>query len=421
MKINIKKDENHFSNDFYAMDAFPFWKHHIKNATVSVKIFSPYVDHTINDLFALIPKNINVVKKIITKIDGDSFFERGYQISALIEAINSGCEILHLSDLHSKVLIVDNGVVSVGSQNFTYRGRKNKETTILLSNSIDNSDLLNELLFWESNSINISLDLLKSIQEFENINLPELKKIKKIYNDGIDSLLTKHIEKETNDEFIEQLISQSSIRFAKESVFLSKQVIYSYDKYRSLVCRDTDDLTSWIKKDKNGKKQPFELKWLYFYPAFNVLTHQIAFLRIAQTRITFVRYQAKFLKEFIIGNLLFDIEFRFLKKNAKHANIKIKLSNELLGNVFLWYYFNGKLFKLRRQKYTSDKLKMLITIEFLSNQNNQDKFFCEYFQAFRYTEQLDFEDKGIDKFAKEYYYWANIIEFQGVPIVILRK
>ena len=125
----MKKNNSISTTDFHASDLFEKWKNLVGKAEYSIEIFTPYLDYTINALLANIPERIIVT--IITALEGDNLFQRGYQLKSLKEAINNGILVKNLNGLHAKILVVDNDFISLGSQNFTNRGRKNKEAGMI--------------------------------------------------------------------------------------------------------------------------------------------------------------------------------------------------------------------------------------------------------------------------------------------------
>ena len=104
-----------------------------QKAKKSIIVISPYVDNTVKHLLSSKHISYNVEKRIVTRVDADTIFDKPYQVRALINSYNIGIEIFHLDSLHSKLLIIDEKEIYLGSQNFTYSGKINKETSVIPS------------------------------------------------------------------------------------------------------------------------------------------------------------------------------------------------------------------------------------------------------------------------------------------------
>ena len=147
IKIKVKNVNEIKIENFYAKDIYPIWKKHISKAEKSITVFSPYVDRAVNSL--LRPIKTNISKTIITRVDGTSFFEKNHHLNTLKRSIESGTTVKHLDELHAKILLIDDKYICLGSQNFTSRGRENKEASFASTQSFKGSDILDTILIWK--------------------------------------------------------------------------------------------------------------------------------------------------------------------------------------------------------------------------------------------------------------------------------
>lgn len=168
MNRQMTNTETTFLEDHFTIDAYPNWKQYILRASESVKIYTPYADDLLNNLISIAKSDKRIDISIITKVDGDSLFETGVQFQALKRAIQNGCRIYHLDNLHAKLLVVDNRIVSAGSQNFTYRGRKNKEITVISETVWKNTNYIAILSKWEDESVEINESFLDSLIKIQD-------------------------------------------------------------------------------------------------------------------------------------------------------------------------------------------------------------------------------------------------------------
>ncbi len=65
-------------------------------------------------------------------------------------------------------------------------------------------------------------------------------------------------------------------------------------------------------------------------------------------------------------------------------------------------------------------MKRIIESELLHKPKKLASFYVESLRLFRYSSQLDYSKIGISKFAKDSYYDVKPIEFNGVPVVVLK-
>ncbi|MBK8080627.1 MAG: hypothetical protein IPK25_10290 [Saprospiraceae bacterium] len=152
------------NKDFKAKDIYAIWLQRCKEAEKSIRILSPYVDNTVKDLLSSKQININIEKSIFTRIDSDTIFEKPYQIRALINCKKIGIKIFHIKELHAKALIIDNQYISIGSQNFTSAGRKNKETSMMSTWNFSSSKYLETINSWIENAEEIDIEYLLTLE-----------------------------------------------------------------------------------------------------------------------------------------------------------------------------------------------------------------------------------------------------------------
>lgn len=371
----------------------------IENATYSVDIFTPYLDFTINKLIQSVSANIEVT--IITSLEGDTLFQKDYQINALIEAMNNGVVVKNLKGLHAKILMVDKKNISLGSQNFTNRGRKNKEAGFISIASFENSDFLISLESWIEESTNISLELLENLKRFINDNEEEISDVKERFNKGVEEILSDFYN--------------TTYRFAQGSVIVTKTVPPPNRDYFSFFAGEHNNLCKWIKTNKEGTEEQVDLNDYDYHPSLNLYTMQMAFLRIHTSRITFIKTNFKIYQsqEIKIGGEQFDIEFKFLRSNTKKSNIKISLVNEKKGKGDFYYLFNG--FGFRLVKYKNDNYKEIVDTGDFSNE-----FLTFLIEPAKFKTPWN-QPKEIEKFLPKEQYKVGILQYEDCPVLIFEE
>jgi hypothetical protein len=327
--------------EFHASDLFNKWKTMINKADTSIQIFTPYLDNTIIQLINDAGTKVNIT--IITCLDGESLFQRGYQLNALKEAIHCGVLIKNLVGLHAKVLLIDNKYISLGSQNFTKRGRLNKEAGMISDISFQGSELLSTLRMWVEESKFVSLDLLNKLSNFLDENEDEITALKNKFDNNIEKIISEFNQIEIENQILNSKYYNSTYRFAQGEVILTKTAPPPNYDYYSFFAGESNNLCQWIKTNVNGVEEQVDFIDYYYYSALNISTMEMAFLRIHTSRITFTK--SDFMLEqsngYEIGELKFELKFSFLKSKTKVSNMKVSLKNNNLGEVTLYYLFDG--------------------------------------------------------------------------------
>lgn len=201
----MNKNKHITIGEFHARDLFDDWKNLVSTSTESIDIFTPYLDETIIDLLDGIASDIQI--SIITCLEGDNLFQRGYQLNVLKELIEKGHSVNNLEGLHAKIIVIDSDKVSLGSQNFTRRGRRNKEAGMSSQMSFAHSELLIILEKWKIQSKEISKEMLVELISYIEKNEEEISALKKTFDRDIESILAKF---EKNNALIPKIIIKLS-------------------------------------------------------------------------------------------------------------------------------------------------------------------------------------------------------------------
>lgn len=266
---------------FFAKDIYPKWVKYIKKANSSVVIFSPYVDNALKDLIS----NTDIKKltelKIISRVDSSTIFDKPYQVRSLVNCLKTGAEIYHLEDLHAKILLIDRKFIVIGSQNFTYAGKKNKETSVTPPFTFEGSIFLNIIENWILKASKIDSEYLNKLEIFSKKYRPKIEKIKAEHASEFEQITKNHIDHKKRELEIEIKKQQdnSLLKFAYETVYITKKNFSNYN-WQS---HQFNDITTFV-ADKNvnllfGKNKDGELiklNWLSYCPMINIENSEIA-------------------------------------------------------------------------------------------------------------------------------------------------
>ncbi|WP_431023941.1 phospholipase D-like domain-containing protein [Halomonas sp. H5] len=161
--------------EFYLKSIDRRWKKEASNSVESVLFLSPYV--TLNTA-ALVLKNAHPkISQLHTVFSFYNFASGASSVATLRRLKEQGCKIFHLEGLHAKISINDKSFASIGSQNLTLRGTKNKEGTVVIKDEDKISELKSLVDGWTKDSVPITEFML---DEAESLIAPYKKDLEDI-------------------------------------------------------------------------------------------------------------------------------------------------------------------------------------------------------------------------------------------------
>ena len=96
-----------------------------------VLVLSPYLtSQTAEKILQATPRKRC---EVYTVFQVENFVSGASSIRTLMKLQEHGCSLYHLPDLHAKLVLVPGDFASIGSQNVTSRGKKNKEATTIFT------------------------------------------------------------------------------------------------------------------------------------------------------------------------------------------------------------------------------------------------------------------------------------------------
>lgn len=157
--------------EIYLRDVARRWKSEL-DTDKKVYILSPYITSKAEDVLAN-AKNC----EIYTDFSIENFVFGSSSLSTLKNLINKGFEVYSVPNLHAKIILIADTFVSIGSQNLTNQGTKNKEATFTSTSLEVVKFVENEFKDnWISNRKEITLEMIEYLES-------EIKPLKKIYRD----------------------------------------------------------------------------------------------------------------------------------------------------------------------------------------------------------------------------------------------
>lgn len=175
-------------NKYYIRSVDKRWKDEIVNCSEEILVFSPYVTpNTVHNVLKdYTPEKI----KIYTTFSVMNFISGASSLKTLKVLIQRGCTVCEIDGLHAKVLISNDNFATIGSQNMTFRGTRNKEATTIIKDKSHVRHIFNALQPWIKQSKLITLDMIAALE----VRMPELQR--KYFEIESDSMNIELVVKE---------------------------------------------------------------------------------------------------------------------------------------------------------------------------------------------------------------------------------
>lgn len=300
-----------------AKNIYVEWKRAIRKASASIRVVTPYYDRTLIDLLKT-PLVNGISVQILTDADTPNWLEAFAQLNAMIKLIDLGAEVRSFEGLHAKVLLVDSDIRTVGSQNFTRRGKLNAEVSALVDKT--NCDAKLRIQDWWDTGREVFKDDLMRLLDILEPKIQHLKSLAEEIQEEYEEIQVR-----LDSERERQRLAAIRNRVVSSAIFLENDVAYVEAKNSGLYVYNSQ-LTLW--KDVQSKEK--KIKRLFFYPVYFFNSKKLAYCRVGKTRITYlsdsVSWGGSNLK---IGNAYihnYSVHFKHSDKGAE-AHFKSNLGS----------------------------------------------------------------------------------------------
>ncbi len=331
------------------------WKDAADNSSQPILIFSPYLTSTVaSTILASRPP-----AEVHTRFEVELFASGSSSLSTLRSLIDAGHALFHVPDLHAKVFLDRQGFVTVGSQNLTHRGSRNREVTALF-NGADAADAVAELVDpWLADRSSITGQM---IDEMERLIGPTTqlfaaaKASAQALQDTLDATVARwEAERAAKELALREAIRRAfedqrlraerllqlrnrvaSLRQASASVSARIERQQSGGHVYSLVAATNADLTRWI---VDGKEHRLERAKRYL--CIDTATGKLGWARVMTTRITYFESGLVHNNMGRIAGLPCTLNLRASRHTDLSAQgnleVTISLNRQPLYLVNMWY------------------------------------------------------------------------------------
>lgn len=210
--------------------------------------------------------------------------------------MDEGHALFHVDQLHAKLIIVSGQFASVGSQNLTNGGTRNKEASVVLTEAGLVSDIEKSIQPWLKQRSRITPEMLADMKAL----LPQIaeiyRKAQTAADDADKRVAELHALREAKERFERQQEEVRRLELLRSAIYRAptsnsavfgtvRDVTNTYSIHRttSLVVGRGGDLTSWR---INGSS--IKLNERTRYLCINEDNGKIGWARVVRTRITFI-------------------------------------------------------------------------------------------------------------------------------------
>lgn len=206
-------------------DVTHHWSKAVATAEEEVVAFFPYV--TSIQVINKIPDSVRLHLYTVFSIEN---FASGASCFHVLKKIfrRPDTSVYHLEGLHAKLVFVDDELVSVGSQNLTARGKKNREATVLSPTPLD-ARQQRRLEQWQAEAVLLTPEMMEEMQ----ILLPESCRAYHEYQERLtaaEDAVTEALVTMTQDRLgWERIIQTAHARFQSSLDLFRKRLASSED------------------------------------------------------------------------------------------------------------------------------------------------------------------------------------------------
>ena len=316
----------------YLADIASRWRKEAHGDVPRIFLVSPYITGLVVKTLSGAP---NGTANIYTCFSAELFIQRASDLGALRRCIENGHRVFHVPRLHAKIVLVPGVFASVGSQNITHGGTRNKEASVALTDSTSLRRIEQKLVAWARDSELVTMARIEDMEEAVTAAEAVAKKARAAIRSANEQVRERHREREERARKKREI--QEGLGWARRlrplSLALSKAPQSSdrveailaatgeFQNLRSLIAPSGRTFTDWTLDGRKVHLRKTE-RYLCVIPRFG----WIGWARVVKTRITFV--SSNLVREVAFaGEMLeatFEAHWDFDAARAMNVTVAIK-------------------------------------------------------------------------------------------------
>ena len=138
------------------------WKSEISGLSAKKYVFSPYI--TSGTAETVLSAATGEPCEIYTLFSAELFASRASSLRTIKKLISYGHHVFLLRDLHAKIILVPGAFASIGSQNLTVNGTRNKEASVLIKCEKELLQIEKEVMRWMEERSPITVQMVDDME-----------------------------------------------------------------------------------------------------------------------------------------------------------------------------------------------------------------------------------------------------------------
>ena len=164
----------------YARSIVRRQKQEVTESPSQVLFLSPYL--TSRTAESVICEADSDTSEIYTTFSAANFAAGGSSLTTVRHLIDAGFDVYHLPDLHAKVVLTEH-FASVGSQNLTAGGTRNREASVAISDATELAYLRSQIMNWLGGRVRVTSEMVDDMEA----RLPTLKNTQQEFRKAVDT------------------------------------------------------------------------------------------------------------------------------------------------------------------------------------------------------------------------------------------
>jgi hypothetical protein len=455
-----------------ASDVSRAWKSLVADAKENVRVYTPYFDFLLVRLLtgADLPTSAICVVTDLSPRSGNQQYRA--QLLATRALLRIGVTVRSLGRLHAKVLLADDRVATIGSQNFTRYATESHETTVAGLQHLGKGDFLSTLDAWLESAIPVSEEFVESLlteldEEMAAAAAANGRLVDafderwKVYVHALEEAAeadrlraqrqqeleaaqreraqrpqaSKDVDRRDNhadlaatrDAFRRRLgQAVAKQRQAQQSVWAAVRHTGGWMGYSSFLPDDPQaDFTNWIVQGSGGTGTLVSLTRYRMYPLILNPSGRIAFARVVKTRISYLRFAVGPLAIGVLGGYSLQAQVELPETDTEEANLHITvfpLHLPVVDGVRLRIQFDGAAGRLRgwepagRRTEGERRWDPSPVLSALDDPDAVDQLTARVLESFRYK-TLDVGKLNAAEFFPAGGSRVSLLQFAGLPVL----
>lgn len=197
--------------DIYLRSIARRWKAEIVGLPATKYVLSPYI--TSGTAESVLATTSGEPCEIYTLFSAELFSAKASSLKTIKRLASYGHQIFHLPGLHAKIILVPGAFATIGSQNLTLNGTRNKEASVLIKGEKQLFDIEKEVILWLAGRVPITPEMIADMEmQLKDLD-PMFEAFSKVSEAADRAVLAKQRQRDVEALAVaEEALRQQSLR-----------------------------------------------------------------------------------------------------------------------------------------------------------------------------------------------------------------